>query len=339
MSVGAHMNAEDLVLPWHHAFWEQLVSRINSGTLPHALILSGLPGLGKRAFARRLSQALLCQTPSDIGDACGQCKTCKLFLASTHPDYLPIIPEEDSKVLKIDQIRNLSEKLSLRSNFLKEKVALLDPADQMNAAAANSLLKTLEEPTPATVIILVADNPARLPATIRSRCQQFVFVPPAAEMSRNWLTKNSEVSSDQSALALELAHGAPIRALAFLQDEYLAVRGDWFTSFVALIEGKQDPVGLAKIISSKDLNAGLDHLISWAVDLVRLSQVGKTSRIGNCDREGALHRIAVRLDLPWLYKRYDQLLRGRSLLQTQVNPQLLMEDMLLPWYRSAAGTR
>ena len=214
---------------------------------------------------------------------------------------------------------------------------MLDPADQLNIAAANSLLKTLEEPTPGTLIILVAYNPARLPATIRSRCQQLVFTPPSSDAAQTWVCEKSNAPADQGALALQLAHGAPLKALVYLQDEYLNRRGEWFREFVSMIEGKQNPISLAKAMSGQDLKASLDHLISWVVDLIRLNQAGKLSKIGNSDKEDALQRIAMGLDLAWLYKRYDQLLKSRSLLQTQVNAQLLMEDAMLPWFKSKGG--
>ena len=152
--------------------WCNLQARIAADRIPHALLLSGPVGVGKKQFARRFAAALLCQQPADNRVACGHCSACHLIAAGSHGDYIEISPEEDSRVIKIHQIRSLCEELGLTAQLGGHRVAIIQPADVMHNAAANSLLKTLEEPRPGVVIVLVTAKLGSLPVTIRSRCQR-----------------------------------------------------------------------------------------------------------------------------------------------------------------------
>ena len=176
---------------WHVELWSRLQARRQRNALPHALLLCGPQGLGKRDFLRRFVRGLLCQHP-DNGDACGNCRSCLLFDAGTHPDYVALsfglrkdgVQRQD---IVVDQIRELSARLATASQFGGWQIASIDPADAMNTAAANALLKTLEEPATQTMLILVADAPWRMPATIRSRCQRIDFQLPKHDEALAWL--------------------------------------------------------------------------------------------------------------------------------------------------------
>ena len=132
--------------PWQADVFADLQQRRVQGRLPHALLISGPVGIGKQQLANVFSQSLLCAEPQADDLACGQCHACSLYAAGTHPDLFRLSPEEDSKVIKIDQIRTLIEKISLSSHYGRYRMVILNPADAMNIAAANALLKTLEEP-------------------------------------------------------------------------------------------------------------------------------------------------------------------------------------------------
>jgi DNA polymerase-3 subunit delta' len=174
------------LMPWHAADWARLQARRERDALPHALLLCGPAGLGKRAFAQHFVRDLLC-AHAQAGEACGQCRSCLLLEAGTHPDVVTLSfgLRKDGTLrteIVVEQIRDLSARLAMSSQFGGWQLALIDPADAMNAAAANALMKTLEEPSARTMLILVADAAWRLPQTIRSRCQRVEFnLPPPAE--------------------------------------------------------------------------------------------------------------------------------------------------------------
>src|SRR5690606_14968084 len=171
-------------LPWHAEAWTRLQAQIRRQALPHALLISGLPGLGKRRLAEQLAAALLCEAGRNELQACGRCRACRPLVQGAHPDLFVVTPEEEGRQVRVDQVRGLIDQLALKSQYGGYRVGLIDPADRMNAAAANALLKTLEEPPPGVVLLLVAARPSLLPATIRSRCQQLTLSPPPAEQAR-----------------------------------------------------------------------------------------------------------------------------------------------------------
>lgn len=221
-------------MPWHAEDWARLQARRARGALPHALLLCGPAGLGKRAFAQRFVRGLLCEHPTD-GDACGQCRSCKLLDAGTHPDTITLsfgLRKDGTPRTEIivEQIRDLSARLAMRSQFGGWQVAIIDPADAMNTSASNALLKTLEEPATQTMLMLVADAPWRLPQTIRSRCQRIEFALPDEASALTWL-KAQNVAKPQA--ALEAASGNPGLALAWAQtgalDRRIEVRRDLAT--------------------------------------------------------------------------------------------------------------
>ncbi|NUO71291.1 MAG: DNA polymerase III subunit delta', partial [Frateuria sp.] len=193
---------------WHEALWQRLQARLARRALPHALLLCGPAGLGKRAFLQRFVRGLLCGRPRD-GDACGQCRSCLLLDAGTHPDFVTVSyglrkDGVQRKEIVVEQIRELSARLAMASQFGGWQVVAIDPADAMNANAANALLKTLEEPSPQTLLLLAADAPWRLPQTIRSRCQRIEFqLPPRAD-ALAWLPAQGVADP---AAALEAAGG------------------------------------------------------------------------------------------------------------------------------------
>jgi len=198
-------------MPWHAAHWSRLQARRQRGALPHALLLCGPAGLGKRDFATRFVRALLCEQPGEDGDACGRCRACLLLAAGSHPDLIGLTfglrrdgtPRSE---IVVEQIRDLSARLAMSSQFGGWQVAVIDPADAMNAAAANALLKTLEEPATQTMLVLLADAPWQLPQTIRSRCQRIEFHLPAADEALAWLQDQGVADA---ATALQAAGGNP----------------------------------------------------------------------------------------------------------------------------------
>lgn len=193
-------------LPWHRAQWERIERSIRAGRVPHALLLHGAAGNGKAWFATRLAATLLCRSGEP---PCGECESCRFCAAGSHPDRLDVGVEKDRREIVVDQIRGLIHTVGLTARLGGYKVVTVDHAERMNRHAANTLLKTLEDPPGATVFLLVSSNHALLLATIRSRCQMIGFPVADRDTALGWL--RGRVSDPDRALAL--ARGAPVRAV------------------------------------------------------------------------------------------------------------------------------
>ena len=240
-----------MIYKWLMPQWEALRTAHRQQRLPHAILLSGPPGIGKAALATVFAQSLLCQQPDMAGFACGQCPACRLFRAGTHPDILIVEPEEAGKSIKIEQVRELSAYLTMTSHAGGRKVALIVPADALNLNAANSLLKTLEEPTDNTHVLLVTTVAGRLPITVRSRCQWIKCSTPSKSDAMDWLTEALDNGAD-AALLLKMANGAPLLARELAEaggiDEWRAFED----GLTALGEGRMDPAELAARWGQRD---------------------------------------------------------------------------------------
>ncbi|MBS1221296.1 MAG: hypothetical protein H6R24_104 [Proteobacteria bacterium] len=319
---------DDDRLPWHRDPWRRIQQRRAAGRLPHALLLSGPAGLGKGLFARGLARALLCERPDAGGEACGQCRSCRLFRAGSHPDYSVVQPEEDGRIIKVDQIRALCAFLGYTAQYGGYKIALLEPADRLNVNAANSLLKTLEEPPGNSLLLLVTAQPARLPATVRSRCQKIGFDPPAMVAAVPWLAARVQPGIEPETL-LEVAGGAPLAALAQADSERWHRRRELFERYEQVLAGRADPIRAAESWTRGDLAENLRWLIGWHTDLIRLKMNSEPPRLSNPDLRPALQRWADQQTPRALFERLDAAVQLHALCTTtQVNAPLLLEAFL-----------
>ncbi|MDQ2703426.1 MAG: DNA polymerase III subunit delta' [Pseudomonadota bacterium] len=305
--------------------YAQAAAAIDSGRLGHALLFRGPARLGKGAVARALARRLLCESRDAGDDACGRCRGCRLFAAGSHPDFhaLSFIPVKDGSRLRteliVDQVRELSGQLSLTPQYGGAQVAIIDPADALNASAANALLKTLEEPQPGRYLWLVAAEPARLPATIRSRCQNLDFhLPPDAEAS-DWLRAQGH-DPRSAGEALLAARGHPGLAAAWLADGGLALRREVAADLAALGRGEASPAATAQRWSG-DEQSGLR--LRFAAELA-LEQAASLTDAGR-----------TRSLASW----FDAANRTAALLRTTVRADLAMADLLLAWPRAMGGSR
>ena len=307
-------------MPWHAEHWQRLQARRQRDALPHALLLCGPAGLGKRIFLQRFVAGLLCQQPLD-GDACGGCRRCLLLAAGTHPDRVALSfglrkdGVQRSEIV-VDQIRELSARLAMSSQFGGWQVASIDPADAMNVAAANALLKTLEEPSAQTMLILLADAPWRLSQTIRSRCQRIEFqLPPPAD-ALAWL-QAAGVSSPAAALAA--AGGNPGLAQSWARHGALTRRDEVRKDLAALAGGRGEAMSVVR---------------RWLDDEPeqRLWFAGQAAADEACARAtAATGPLASAMDAEMLGHWYVRANHARESLRGPLRNDLLLLELLAQW--------
>ncbi len=321
-----------VVYPWQSADWQHLRGYILQQRIPQALLISGPAGIGKRHLANVFAQRLMCHSPLADQSACGHCQSCKLFGAQTHPDWLLVEPDEPDKAIGIDKIRQLIVKLALKPQFETYRIVIITPADQMNIASANAFLKCLEEPTERTCLILLTEKPSRLPATIRSRCQTIQCQLPAPQLAGDWLRQQG-VKADADVL-LSLARGAPLVAKSYADQDLIAVRQAYFDAWVHIAEGKKNFVEVAEQwqkADRPDLSTLMTWLIYWVLDIIKIKHLANPSQLHNPDLKKALQGFAERLELKGLYRFYDGLLTANAQLGTQINKQLMLEQIFIDW--------
>lgn len=312
-----------MTLPsWQQRPYAQACEAIDAGRLAHGMLFCGPAQLGKRAVAERLAQRLLCTARGADGDPCGGCRSCRLFAAGTHPDYrfISFVMNKEGTRLRteivIEQIRELSEKLTLTPQYGGAQVVILDPADAINHAGCNALLKTLEEPVPGRYLWLVSANPARLPATIRSRCQKLEFRLPPRDAALAWLIARGHKQAAASE-ALDAARGHPGLADAWQQDGSVRLRRDVAADLEKLSKGELAVIETAQRWTA-DERAALR--LRFAADLALAEAAGLT--------EPARTRSLA----AW----FDAANRTRDLLRTTIRADLAVADLLLSWRGDSA---
>jgi len=311
-----------MLADWLKPHWESYFEQKQNDHLPHAFLLSGPVGIGKRTLAQSMLSAALCRDADVEQPACGVCQNCRLLEAGSHPDQLQLRPEADANQIKVDQIRELCRKATLTSSISQYQVFLIDPADQMNSNAANALLKTLEEPRAGTLIILIAESKNRLPITIMSRCRQVDIAIPDKQQSLQWIKQHTDAQQEQVDLAMAAAGGSPGQALSFLQNaDVIEDYKQTLREIKQLCHGRADPVALAK---------------RWADEHVkrRLSWLGHSLRQECWSRQGVACKAygltgQVETDsLMHLCRQADSI---RSLTRSTLKPELMLERMFIDW--------
>ncbi len=301
--------------PWLVRPRAQVQAAAARDRLPHALLVHAAPGLGGESLALWIAGFALCGTRAAA--PCGQCRACRLMAAGNHPDLLWVTRAEDATQLQIDQIRTLCDVLALKSYRGGYKVAILTPADLLNANAANALLKTLEEPPPQSLLILCSARPSRLPATVVSRCQRLTITTPARGPALEWLNAR-DPTQDWSHL-LDFAAGAPLRALELHANAFNELDREMTQAVTRLATRQLDIPSTAERWAKDALETRLEWIETWITDSIRdalLQPAGLQS-------SGGIRKIRG------LYGVLDRA-RGMKLeLNTSLNVQLAAEDLLL----------
>lgn len=241
-----------------------------------------------------------------------------------------IIPDEPGKVIKIDIVRKLITDLSLKPQYSSHRVLLINPADQMNTSSANALLKTLEEPSDRTVLILVTDRPGRLLPTIHSRCQKLAIRIPGTDVATGWL--QSKRPGCPASMLISAAGGSPYKALALADTDAPERRQSMFQEFVGIYSRQRDPVMVAAGWLSQPHDECFDWMISWVADLVKLALIPGTHQVRNLDCASELGAVAEQASPENLLNFWEKLLGLRQELFGQANRQLLLESALIMWF-------
>jgi len=254
--------------PWLATHTQALRRAMDAQRLPHALLIHEAPGSGGEWLATWLAQLVLCA--SRTADPCGQCTACRRVAARTHPDLSWLTLEEESRQIRIEQVRALGQELALTSHGGGYKVGVISPADTMNRFAANALLKTLEEPPPGTLLVLIATQPSRLPATVLSRCQRIRVREPARRESLAWLLA-ARGKGDWDAV-LDTLGEAPFLALQADPAEILAIAPDSRATLDAVATGSADPVASAERWARAQLPLRLLCFEKWLTERILRAQ-------------------------------------------------------------------
>ena len=302
--------------PWQQSVYDKAVDALTLQRLGHAILFTGPGKLGKREVVESLARQALGATHDQ--------RAAQFLDAGSHPDFHLIqlaMNKEGTRQrteIVIDQIRELSEKLALTPQLGVAQVVIIDPADRINPSAANAPLKTLEEPHSDRYLWLIAEDPARLPATIRSRCQRFEFRIPDHDAALQWLLDAGFKQADALA-ALEAAQGHPGRAAEWLRDGGMDIRAGVIRDLSALAKPQANSAMIAKQWADDErLHLRLIFAANHALTLSRSQSLSKSQLIAYAN---------------W----FDQVNRVRQLLQTTLRVDLLVTELLLNWAKLHAS--
>lgn len=319
--------------PWQQKPLDTALDAWRVGRLGHAQLLCGPEALGKRAVAEALAARLLCEAPREA-PTCGTCRSCRLRLAGTHTDLRLVTFEENPNTgkrrseLVIDQVRALGGAMQMTSQRGGAQVVVIDPADALNVAAANGLLKTLEEPADNRFLLLVSAAPQRLPATIRSRCQHMVFQLPDRASASAWLAAQGHAPT-QVVEALGAAQGHPGLADAWLREGRLPLREATLKAWAGVAQGVAAPLAVAQDWMAEPELAPLRlRFVADATVALARSTAGAAPVAG----------LTPPSDLDTLAAWFEQLNRLRLQLSAPLKHELALAGLLSAWRGLMATT-
>jgi len=316
------LNAD--TLPWLKEPQQRMRAAFGAGRLPHSLLLLSVPGLGAEQLANWLTALALCESPG--ARPCGICASCRLLRSDTHPDLHTVRLEENAQQIKVDQVRELIESLTLKSYRGGYKIGIIEGAEALNANGANAFLKTLEEPSMDTMLIMIARPNHRLPATIASRCLRLSLRPPSTETAIEWLEAHSNGSQRWGA-ALALAGGAPLLAMQLDAEGLSALDADMHQSMLQLAEGSVDITLLSETWLRSNPGMRIAWLENWITQRVQASLVPVTSH--QTAEPVRLPAALLKPKIRALFGLLDAARDVRRLASTGMNQQLALEALLV----------
>jgi DNA polymerase-3 subunit delta' len=320
-----------------------LKTLLRTGNIPHALLFTGIEGVGKQSAAEAFAMACNCRSlaerrssgaplPANEVEPCGHCRSCRKIQSGTHPDILYLKPT--GVAIRIAQVRELADTLTLKPYEAQTRVVIIKDAHSLNPHAGNALLKLLEEPPDRTIFILTAPQTADIMPTILSRCQILHFYP-VSKARISEMLQNEGLDADAAAMLAAMAQGSPRRAGALQAKDYQR-RRDWYVR----ASGLEHPERLAPIpcgplqafaealSSNKDraLEA-LESLMIWLRDLIVIRHTPE--HIVNVDRAESLQAAAAQTQVEWLLQRVEIIQSARRALESNANLRLTLEVMML----------
>ena len=331
--------------PWQDAHWRRLDRLRTNNQLAHAYLIAGSAGLGLRFFAEKFAHLLLCAQP-DAGRTCAECKQCVLNANNQHPDLLRVRPERTSRVVKVEQIREASEFLSMTSHAGGPKIVIIEQSHQMNTSAANALLKTLEEPNPDSYLLLMTESVSSMMATVRSRCQRLQFEVPRFDESLEWL-QGQLLDNEDGVKLLVAADNQPLKALELASSDAYEVQQSFIANVCDLLTGHSSIRQCATQAAKLGEPVAIGYLLNLSTLLVKSAATGATLITAE---NPSVSRLIQALDQAEhsskaqtedLLRFYQSALDGRQQLasNTNPNPQLIMESLLRQWARLPLGLR
>jgi len=331
-----------MLYPWQKEDWQRLGALRER--LPHALLIHGQQGIGKRDLALHFAQGLLCETPLADGQPCGTCAACHWFSQGNHPDFTVVRPEAleasgetetdeggkkkaPSKIIRMEQVRALIEAVGVGTHRAGLRMVVVYPLDALQTEGANALLKTLEEPPPSTVFLLVTDRLDRVLPTILSRCRQFSAQRPTAAAALDWL-RSQGVADAEAQLAL--AGGSPLTALHAAESEEQPLQR-WLVGQLGA-GAAFDASGAAEQLQKLPVPAVLGILQRWTYDLLKLRLDGEGATARYFPKEqAALARCAGATDAHRLQAFASRLTGHRRSENHPLAARLVMEAVFLEY--------
>jgi DNA polymerase III subunit delta' len=311
-------------LPWLGSSQQRLRDSLLAERLPHSSLVLSAPGLGAEHLANWMAALALCESRTER--PCGVCTSCSLLRSDSHPDYYPVRLEEDAKQIKVEQVRELTGALALKSYRGGYKVGIIEGAEALNANGANAFLKTLEEPSADTMLVMIARPSHRLPATIASRCLRLVLRPPPKDAAVAWLKAHGRPDQNWEA-ALALAGGAPLLAKELDEAGIAALEKDMQEGMQAIAAGAVDVTLLADQWAKSNLGLRLTWLENWITRRVH-AYLGDANSNQSAERV-RLPAALLKPKMRALFELLDAARDLRRLASTGLNQQLALEALLL----------
>ncbi|MEE8288380.1 MAG: DNA polymerase III subunit delta' [Nitrosomonadaceae bacterium] len=352
------------IYPWQNEVWQILAQ--DQASRGHALLLKGRKGIGKLGFAQYLTKFLLCEKPSSEREACENCPSCRWFEQGGHPDFRLVEPEtlselsdeintkvrsdteantevrpsntksrkKPSKQISVVQIRALTDLINMSSHRGGYKIILIHPVETMNVAAANALLKNLEEPPPQTLFILVTHRPHHLLPTIRSRCRQIAMPTPDFTQAIDWLDQQG-IKDPKASLALAAVGYAPLAALEYNDDEYF-LQHESFIKHISTLKSF-NPIFLAEEMQKSDLPTVVNWLQKWCYDLISYRITGRIRY--HLAMQATINALVPKIDPRQLARYLRSLIDMQRLSHHPLNPRLFLEEILISYAMLMAPAR